>query len=61
MDCEACAVGIEKMLRKHDGVYSARVNYDTKEAVVQFDPQRISEGKIIEAIDATGFKVEPRP
>jgi mercuric ion transport protein len=57
MDCDACAVGIEKTLRKQDGVLTARVSYDTKEAVIQYDSQKISR----ERINATGFKVETKP
>lgn len=58
MDCRACAASIESMLRKQSGVKDARVSFDTKEAVVQYDPQTTTPQKIIEAIDGTGFKVQ---
>lgn len=58
MDCAACAVSIQTKLRKLAGIITASVNYDTKEAVVQYDATKSSPEKIIEAIDATGFKAE---
>jgi copper chaperone CopZ len=58
MDCRACAASIERMLRKQNGVQDARVSFDTKEAVVQYDPHTTTPQKIIEAIDGTGFKVQ---
>ena len=59
MDCAACAVGIQAMLRKQTGVQQAQVSFDTKEAVVQYDAKKNSPKKIIAAIDQTGFKAEP--
>jgi copper chaperone CopZ len=61
MDCGACAVGIETMLRKQSGVQSAQVSFNSKEAVVQYDPRKISRQKLIETIDETGFKAEATP
>lgn len=59
MDCAACAVGIQAMLRKQPGVQSAQVNFDTKAATVQYDAAKISPQKLIAAINQTGFKAEP--
>jgi copper chaperone CopZ len=59
MDCAACAVSIQKKLRRQPGVVTAQVSYDTKEAVVQYDATKLSPEKIIAAIDQTGFKAEP--
>ena len=59
MDCAACPVGIQAMLRKQAGVLNAQVNFDTKAAVVHYDATKLSPEKIIAAIDETGFKAEP--
>jgi copper chaperone CopZ len=59
MDCPACVLNIQAVLKKQAGVTEARVSFDTKEAVVQYDATKISPEKIIAAIDETGFKVEP--
>jgi len=59
MDCAACALNIQSVLRKQSGVKQAQVSFDTKQAVVQYDSTRISPEKIIAAIDQTGFKAEP--
>jgi copper chaperone CopZ len=59
MDCAACAVSIQKKLRRQQGVVAAHVSYDTKEAVVQYDTAKLSPEKIFGAINETGFKAEP--
>jgi len=59
MDCAACALNIQSVLKKQAGVVQAQVSFDTKEAVVQYDRTKVSPEKIIAAIDQTGFKAEP--
>lgn len=59
MDCAACALNIQTILKKQAGVQQAQVNFDTKEAAVQYDATKITPEKIITAIDQTGFKAEP--
>ena len=58
MDCAACALNIQSVLKKQSGVQQAQVSFDTKEAVVQYDATTLSSEKIIAAIDQTGFKAE---
>lgn len=59
MDCAACALNIQSVLKKQAGVQQAQVSFDTKEALVRYDAAKISPEKIIAAIDQTGFKAEP--
>src|SRR6266567_2445392 len=59
MDCAACALNIQSVLKKHAGVQQAQVSFETKETVVQYDATKLSPEKIIAAIDETGFKAEP--
>lgn len=59
MDCAACALNIQSVLKRQAGVTSAQVSFNTKEAVVQYDATKLSPEKIIAAIDQTGFKAEP--
>ena len=59
MDCAACAVNIERTLRKVEGVSRAEVVFKTKEAVIEYDPAKISPERIVAVIDETGFKAEP--
>jgi copper chaperone CopZ len=59
MDCAACALNIQAVLKKQAGVTQARVSFDAKEAVVHYGATKISPEKIIAAIHQTGFKAEP--
>jgi len=59
MDCAACAGSIRKTLSAEAGVRRADVSFDTKDAVVYYDANRISREEVIATINKTGFKAEP--
>lgn len=56
MHCANCANTIEKALVKTPGVVNANVNFASEKANVEFDANTGSEQKIIDAINATGYK-----
>ena len=58
MTCSACALNIEKVLKKREGVDSVAVNLELGRAKVSFDPSLISPKGIEEAIESIGYKVE---
>ena len=58
MTCSACALNIEKVLKKKEGVDSVAVNLELGRAKVSFEPSLISSGEIEEAIESIGYKVE---
>jgi len=58
MTCSACALNIEKVLKKKEGVDSVAVNLELGRAKVIFEPSLISPQEIGEAIESIGYKVE---
>jgi len=58
MDCPPCAAGIEASLSRSPGVKQAAVNYDTKAAILVFDPSVTSRDQLLALIDASGFPAE---
>ena len=58
MTCSACALNIEKVLKKKEGVDSVAVNLELGRAKVSFEPSLISPQEIGEAIESIGYKVE---
>jgi len=58
MTCSACALNIEKILNKKEGVDSVAVNLELGRVKVSFDPSLISPKEIGEAIESIGYKVE---
>jgi len=58
MTCSACALNIEKVLKKKEGVDSVAVNLELGRAKVSFEPSLISPKEIEEAIESIGYKVE---
>lgn len=56
MHCGGCASGIRAMLKRTEGVISADVSYERRDAVVEYDPGRTTREKIVEAINNMGYK-----
>ncbi|HEV2771009.1 MAG TPA: heavy metal translocating P-type ATPase, partial [Solirubrobacteraceae bacterium] len=55
MTCASCASRIERKLNKLEGV-TARVNYATEKAAVEFDPGRISTEDLLGTVEAAGYQ-----
>ncbi|MGG0937137.1 heavy metal translocating P-type ATPase [Brevibacillus centrosporus] len=55
MTCAACAVRIEKGLKKMPGVIDANVNLTMERATVQYDSGAVSTGQMIEKIKDLGY------
>jgi len=56
MHCASCVNIIDKALKKKEGVISSNVNFATEKAVVEFDPEKISETELIAAIKSKGYE-----
>ena len=57
MSCTACALGIEKAVKKIDGVEDVKVNYSNEKAIVTFDSKKLDIKEINRVIVETGYKV----
>jgi copper chaperone CopZ len=57
MKCGKCAASITKALKATDGVEDAQVSAEKGEAVIKYDDQKLTEAKLREVINSTGFKV----
>ena len=55
MSCAACALNVEKVLRKTDGVGEASVNLPLGRASVSYDPEKTSPEKLAEEIGKIGY------
>lgn len=49
-----CAKTIEKKLSEMDGVQNAKVDFDKKEATVNFDLDKLKADDLVKAVEATG-------
>jgi copper ion binding protein len=58
MTCASCEHHIESEVGKLSGVSSVKASYANKSAIVEYDPNKVDEAKIIAAINGTGYKVE---
>ena len=56
MRCAKCTGSVEKALKATPGVEKVEVNLQRKEAVVEYDDEKVTEAKLREVINATGFK-----
>ncbi|WP_099204297.1 heavy metal translocating P-type ATPase [Scatolibacter rhodanostii] len=56
MTCAACSQRVEKALQALDGVTSAAVNLAAENALVHFDPQKIKQADLFDAVKKAGYK-----
>jgi copper chaperone len=57
MTCSKCTGSVEKALKATAGVEKVEMNLERKEAVVEYDEEKVTEAKLREVINGTGFKV----
>ena len=58
MTCASCEHHIESEVIKLSGVSSVKASYENKSTVVEYNPQKVNEEKIIAAINETGYTVD---
>jgi copper chaperone len=56
MKCKNCSSSVAKALKATDGVEKVEISHEKGEAVIQFDDQKVTEAKLREVINGTGFK-----
>lgn len=56
MTCAGCAESVRQALTQPEGVKSVEVTFEKKQAVVAFDPEKITLDRLIELIGQMGFK-----
>jgi copper chaperone CopZ len=56
MHCKMCAASVTKALKATAGVEDVQVSYDKGEAVIKYDDEKVTEAKLRDVINGTGFK-----
>lgn len=56
MHCTACVMNIDGELEDTKGVKSSSTNYTKQTSEVEFDPEFLTENKILEIIESLGYK-----
>jgi mercuric transport protein len=56
MKCNHCSSSVAKALKATDGVEKVEISHEKGEAVIQYDDQKVTEVKLREVINGTGFK-----
>lgn len=57
MHCKMCSASVAKALKATAGVEKVEVSFEKGVAVIQYDDQKVTEVKLREVINSTGFKV----
>jgi Cu+-exporting ATPase len=57
MTCANCAVNIERVVKKLDGVAEANVNFAAESAAVAYDPKQLHLQNVVDKIQKSGFGV----
>ncbi len=58
MHCVGCAMTVDGALEDLPGVKSARTNYARQIAEVEYDERKVTDTRLIEAIQAAGYQAE---
>jgi copper chaperone len=58
MTCNHCVMRVTKALEGLDGVKTAKVNLDKKEAEVLFKGDRLDSGVLVKAVEDAGYKAK---
>jgi copper chaperone CopZ len=61
MKCAKCSASVSKALKATEGVEDAQVSSDKGEAVIKYDDAKLTETKLREVINSTGFKAVEQP
>ena len=56
MKCNHCSSSVAKALKATEGVEKVEISHEKGEAVIQYDDQKVTEAKLREVINGTGFK-----
>jgi copper chaperone CopZ len=57
MKCNQCSASVAKALKATAGVQGAVISSEKGEAVITYDDEKVTEAKLREVINSTGFKV----
>ncbi|RMH80069.1 MAG: mercury transporter MerT [Calditrichaeota bacterium] len=58
MTCGGCALTVNKALASVDGVIEARVTFEPPQAVVKYDPNKVSLEELLAATEGAGYPSE---
>ena len=61
MKCSKCSASVTKALKATEGVEDVQVSSEKGEAVIKYDDQKLTEAKLREVINSTGFKAVAEP
>ena len=56
MTCKNCSASVTKALKATEGVQKVEVSHEKGVAVVEYDDQKVTEQRLREVINSTGFK-----
>lgn len=59
MTCAACPITVRKALERVPGVKSAKVDFASRTATVEYDPVRVAPDKLVKATTDAGFPSSP--
>jgi copper chaperone len=58
MTCGGCAASVHQALATREGVKSVEVSSEKKQAIVTYDPAKVTPKQLADAINQTGFKAK---
>jgi len=59
MMCAACVGHVTRALQGVDGVQSAQVSLEDKQAIVTYDPGKVQATQMVDAVAEEGYEASP--
>lgn len=56
MTCVGCIANVESTLKQQAGVKSVAVTFEPGQAIVSYDPSKVTSAQLVKAINALGYK-----
>jgi copper ion binding protein len=61
MTCSSCEDHVTRAIDQLEGIVEVKASYEIGNTIVKYDPEKIAEDQIVEAINKTGYKVIEKP
>ena len=58
MDCEACALGLQRQLKNIPGLKDTKVDFNKANAIINYDPTKVNASKFVKVLTEFGYPAE---
>lgn len=57
MSCQGCADSLKRAFENDLGISGSSISFEKKSAIVDFDSEKVSRGRLVDIVETAGFSV----